>query len=96
MRLNPEISSGPERYQIALSQLALCQRVQCLLALIAWTAEKGRDAMSDEYEKAVGIGKKIADLQRQLDELKAQLPPEPFKPKFQMPRFDPTEGMKCP
>jgi hypothetical protein len=53
--------------------------------------------MSEEYEKAVEIGKKIAVLQRQLDELKAQLPqPEPFKPKAPMRRHDPTEGFRMP
>jgi hypothetical protein len=32
--------------------------------------------MSDKYADAVEIGKKIADLQRQLDELKAKQPKE--------------------
>ena len=53
--------------------------------------------MSDKYAEAVEIGKKIAKLQAELDELKAQLPPEPeFKPKAPMPRFDPTEGFSMP
>jgi len=42
-----------------------------------------------------GLVKRIADLERELAELKAQLKPrEPFKPRFEMPRFDPTEGMR--
>src|SRR5215813_11267791 len=77
-------------------QLAQCHRVQCIWALIAWIRRRRR-MMSEEYEKAVEIGKKIADLQRQLDELKAQLPqPEPFKPKAPMRRYDPTEGFRMP
>jgi len=53
--------------------------------------------MSDGHDRAVEIGKKIADLQRQINELKAKLSAE--KPAFvrkPMPRFDPTEGMRMP
>jgi hypothetical protein len=53
--------------------------------------------MSDKYADAVEIGKKIADLQRQLDELKAKQPKEekPFVRK-DWPRFDPSEGLRAP
>ncbi|PWT77881.1 MAG: hypothetical protein C5B60_02020 [Chloroflexi bacterium] len=47
--------------------------------------------MSDETEK------KIADLQRQIDELRAQVkPPDKFVPRAQMERFDPTASMTMP
>ena len=41
--------------------------------------------------------KRIADLERELAELKAQLPPveKPFVPR-PMPRFDPTENFRMP
>jgi hypothetical protein len=39
--------------------------------------------------------KRIGDLEAELAELRAQLKPkEPFKPRFAMPRYDPTEGMR--
>jgi len=43
------------------------------------------------------LAKRIADLERELAELKSQLPPaeKPFV-RVQMPRFDPTEGMSMP
>ena len=41
--------------------------------------------------------KRIGDLEAELAELRAQLKPkEPFKPRFAMPRYDPTEGMRMP
>ena len=41
--------------------------------------------------------KRIADLESELAALKAQMEPkEPFKPKFQMPRFDPTQNFRVP
>jgi len=56
----------------------------------------GEGVMNDEYGKAVEIGEKLADLQRQIDELRRAQEPKPeFKPKL-MPRFDPTEGFRMP
>ena len=45
------------------------------------------------------LTKRIADLERELRELKAQLPPppdEPYKPKKPWPKYDPTEGFRMP
>jgi hypothetical protein len=45
------------------------------------------------------LTKRIADLERELRELKAQLPPPPVeekKPRQPWPKYDPTEGFRMP
>jgi hypothetical protein len=44
------------------------------------------------------LEKEVADLKAKLAELEARLPKveEPFKPSFEMPRFDPTENFRLP
>jgi hypothetical protein len=52
--------------------------------------------LTDTDELVRRVAKLEAELAEAKKALEAVKPKEPFKPKFEMPRFDPTEGFRLP